>query len=81
MKRGVEITYLHFYQQRTGQEKITTLVEKLAPYNNYSQTIYLVNTQSLLREISHISQSKYRLAILKRMFVRLANKLQAEKKE
>ncbi|CAG8499831.1 31279_t:CDS:2 [Gigaspora margarita] len=78
MKRGCEVIYLHFYYQTEGQEKILALGEKLQPYNNYSQTTYLVNFQPFLTEIRHISQEKYRLIILKRMFVRLANRL-AEK--
>ncbi|CAG8819348.1 26982_t:CDS:1, partial [Racocetra persica] len=78
MKRGCEVIYLHFYYQTEGQEKILALEEKLQPYNNYSPTTYLVNFQSFLTEIRHVSQEKYRLIILKRMFVRLANRL-AEK--
>jgi thiamine biosynthesis protein ThiI len=72
MKRGLEITYLHFYQQQEGQEKITAIVERLSIYNNYSKVIYRVDSQPFLTEIRHISQEKYRLVILKRMFVRLA---------
>jgi thiamine biosynthesis protein ThiI len=78
MKRGCEVIYLHFYYQTAGREKILALGEKLRAYNNYSQIIYFVNFQPLLTEIRHISQEKYRLIILKRMFVRLANRL-AEK--
>ncbi|CAH1755805.1 23181_t:CDS:2 [Entrophospora sp. SA101] len=78
MKRGLEVIYLHFYYQKEGQEKILALVEKLQVYNNYSRTVYLVDFQPVLTEISHISQEKYRLIILKRMFIRLACRL-AEK--
>ena len=72
MKRGVEIVYLHFYHQKEGQKKIFELGEKLSPYNNFSNQVYLVDTRPLFTEISHISQEKYRLVILKRMFVRCA---------
>ncbi|RHZ35455.1 tRNA uracil 4-sulfurtransferase ThiI [endosymbiont GvMRE of Glomus versiforme] len=78
MKRGLEVVYCHFYQQKEGQEKIFALAEKLCPYNNYSNNIYLVDTQPLFTEISHISQAKYRLVILKRMFIRLACSLAQE---
>jgi thiamine biosynthesis protein ThiI len=46
MKRGLEITYLHFYQQLEveGQNKITALVTKLSIYNNYRSNIYLVDS-------------------------------------
>lgn len=72
MKRGLEVAFCHFYQQKKGQEKIFALGKKLSFYNNYSNNIYLINIQSLLAEISHISQTKYRLIILKRMFIRLS---------
>lgn len=75
MKRGLAVSYLHFYHQKAGQEKIFALGEKLQPYNNYSKNIYLVEVQSFFSEIRHISQSKYRLIILKRMFIRLACRL------
>jgi thiamine biosynthesis protein ThiI len=71
MKRGVEVIYCHFYHQQ-GQQKIFALTKTLSPYNNYSNKVYLVDTQPLFAEISHISQAKYRLIILKRMFIRLA---------
>jgi len=71
MKRGLEITYLHFYQQLEGQSKITALVTKLSIYNNYRSNIYLVDSWPILTEVGHISQEKYRLIILKRMFIRL----------
>jgi thiamine biosynthesis protein ThiI len=78
MKRGLEVIYLHFYHQKEGQRKIFALSEKLSPYNNFSKQVYLVDTQPLFTEISHISQEKYRLIILKRMFIRCACRL-AEK--
>jgi len=72
MKRGLEIVYLHFYHQKEGQQKIFELSEKLSPYNNFVKQVYLIDTQPLFTEISHISQEKYRLIILKRMFIRCA---------
>ncbi|MCE8159077.1 MAG: tRNA 4-thiouridine(8) synthase ThiI [Candidatus Moeniiplasma glomeromycotorum] len=80
MKRGLSVSYLHFYSQKNGQEKIFALGEKLQPYNNYSNNIYLADIQPFMNEIRHISQSKYRLIILKRMFVRLACRLAQELK-
>lgn len=78
MKRGLEVVYCHFYQEKTGQEKITNICGQLSTYNNYSNILYLIDSQPFLSEIRHISQVKYRLIILKRMFVRLACQL-AEK--
>ncbi|KLL01603.1 MAG: thiamine biosynthesis/tRNA modification protein [Mycoplasmataceae bacterium RC_NB112A] len=75
MKRGLAVSYLHFYYQKEGQTKIFVLGEKLKIYNNYSKSIYLADIQPFLTEIRHISQSRYRLIILKRMFIRLACRL------
>ncbi|CAI2199056.1 11900_t:CDS:1, partial [Funneliformis geosporum] len=75
MKRGLEVVYLHFYHEKKGQEKIFALSEKLSPYNNFSKQVHLVDAQPLFTEISHISQAKYRLIILKRMFIRCAGLL------
>jgi len=72
MKRGLEVVYLHFYHQKEGQEKVFALGEKLSPYNNFSKQVYLIDAQPLFTEISHISQEKYRLIVLKRMFIRCA---------
>jgi len=80
MKRGLSVSYFHFYSQKDGQAKIFALGEKLSPYNNYSNNIYLANIQPFLNEIRHISQSEYRLIILKRMFIRLACRLAQELK-
>lgn len=71
MKRGLEVIYLHFYQQKDGQKKITDICQKLSIYNNYSSKLYLVDSQPFLTEIRHISQQPYRLIIFKRMFIRV----------
>jgi thiamine biosynthesis protein ThiI len=76
MKRGLEVEYLHFYvEEKTDKNKIFSLVEKLKKFNNYKGRLYLVNTKKLLREISHIELDSYRIIILKRMFLRFAEKL------
>ncbi|CAG8815140.1 5459_t:CDS:2, partial [Gigaspora margarita] len=62
MKRGCEVVYCHFYQQKEGQEKILTLTEKLSPYNNYARDIYLIDAQPLFTEISHIREERTREA-------------------
>jgi len=73
MKRGLQIVYLHFYYQSQGKEKIIKITKKLQTHNNYQTAIYFVNFNDLMTEIRYINQTRYRLIILKRMFVRLAN--------
>ncbi|MCE8163034.1 MAG: tRNA 4-thiouridine(8) synthase ThiI [Candidatus Moeniiplasma glomeromycotorum] len=80
MKRGLAVSYLHFYYQKEGQDKVFSLTEKLQPYNNYGKNTYLADIQPFFSEIRHITQSKYRLIILKRMFIRLAGRLAQELK-
>lgn len=76
MKRGLEVVYLHFYvDEETNKDKIFKLVKKLEKYNNYNNEIYTINTKKILREISHIEIEDYRIIILKRMFLRYAERL------
>ena len=76
MKRGLEVDFLHFYvDEKNDKNKIFSLVKKLKQFNNYKGNLYLVNTKKLLREISHIEIDSYRIIILKRMFLRFAEKL------
>jgi thiamine biosynthesis protein ThiI len=80
MKKGCKVVYVHFFFEKNGRDKILEIAEKLKEYNAFSDQVYFINVQSLMKEISHISKNSYRLIILKRMFVRLANYL-AEKLE
>jgi thiamine biosynthesis protein ThiI len=74
MKRGIEVSYIHFFQQTKGLEKITEIVEKLEVYNNYLKNIFFINSNPFFSEIRHIDrgQEKYKIIILKRMFIRLS---------
>ncbi|SRR5258706_1790976 len=78
MRKGCQIVYCHFYVKSQGQDKIQKIIEKLSPYNNHQDEFYLINFNNLLLEISHISQPRYRLIILKRAFIRLASELAKE---
>ncbi|WNE41656.1 MAG: putative tRNA sulfurtransferase [Mycoplasmataceae bacterium] len=76
MKRGLEVVYLHFYvDEETDKDKIFKLVKKLEKHNNYNNEIHLINTKKMLKEISHIEIEDYRIIILKRMFLRFAERL------
>ncbi|WNE41949.1 MAG: putative tRNA sulfurtransferase [Mycoplasmataceae bacterium] len=76
MKRGLEVEFLHFYvNEQNDKSKIFSLIKKLKKFNNHKGNLYLVNTKNILREISHIEIDSYRIIILKRMFLRFAEKL------
>lgn len=82
MKRGLQVQYLHFaippFTLPAALKKVETLVQILAPYNAGSKNLYICNFTNLQNELSHINKESYRITLMRRMFVRIAN-LFAEK--
>ncbi|KAF5295771.1 hypothetical protein FQA39_LY12944 [Lamprigera yunnana] len=52
--------------------------EKLAKYNHQHFSFYVCNFTMLLQELQHIKDESYKITIMRRMFMRIANQL-AEK--
>lgn len=79
MKRGLEVIYLHFATPPVTSEealnKVVKLVDALKVYNNYSSNLYTCNFLSLQNELMHISLESYRITLMRRMFLIIANKL------
>ncbi|WP_308149344.1 tRNA uracil 4-sulfurtransferase ThiI [Spiroplasma sp. AdecLV25b] len=77
MKRGLQVQYLHFatppFTLPAALKKVQKLVEILAPYNAGSKELYICNFTNLQNEISHIKKESYRITLMRRMFVRIAN--------
>lgn len=82
MKRGLQVQYLHFatppFTLPTALKKVETLVQILAPYNAGSKNLYICNFTNLQNELTHLKKESYRITLMRRMFVRIAN-LFAEK--
>ncbi|WP_342276067.1 tRNA uracil 4-sulfurtransferase ThiI [Spiroplasma endosymbiont of Nebria brevicollis] len=77
MKRGLQVQYLHFatppFTLPAALKKVQKLVEILAPYNVGNKKLYICNFTNLQNEISHIKKESYRITLMRRMFVRIAN--------
>lgn len=85
MKRGLEVEYLHFmtppFTKEESLNKVISLVEKLTLYSNEnSSKLHICNFTSLQQEINHIPLSNYKITIMRRMFIRIANKVAKKNK-
>lgn len=84
MKRGLQVQYLHFatppFTLTAALKKVQKLVEILAPYNASSKKLYICNFTNLQNEISHVKKENYRITLMRRMFVRIANAFAAKYK-
>lgn len=79
MKRGLEVSYLHFATPPITSEealnKVKDLINILKPYNNNRSNLYLCNFLTLQNELMHTSLPSYRITLMRRMFIRIANQL------
>lgn len=77
MKRGLQVQYLHFatppFTSPAALKKVVSLVEILAPYNANSKNLYICNFTNLQNELTHIGKENYRIILMRRMFIRIAN--------
>lgn len=82
MKRGLQVQYLHFatppFTLPAALKKVETLIQILAPYNAGSKNLYICNFTNLQNELTHLKKESYRITLMRRMFIRIAN-LFAEK--
>lgn len=79
MKRGLEVSFLHFTTPPVTSEeslnKVKDLIKILNPYNNNCSKLYLCNFLSLQNELMHTSLPSYRITLMRRMFIKIANQL------
>lgn len=82
MKRGLEVHFLHFATPPVTSEealnKVKSLIKILQPYNSNKATLYLCDFLTLQNELMHTSLPSYRITLMRRMFIKIANQL-AEK--
>lgn len=78
MKRGCNITFVHFQNQKAAEKnKITKLVKVLSAYQP-STTLYIIPFEDIQKEIIKIVQAKYRMIIYRRTMFRIAEKISKE---
>lgn len=78
MKRGIKISAVHFYSypftREPAKQKVIELARVLAEYNNDLE-LHIVNIGEIQETISKVCPNKFRITILRRMMVRLAEQL------
>ncbi len=80
MKKGIKLKFIYFatppHTDEKSLKKVLELIANLKHYsNNLEQKLYVVNFSLMQNEIMHISNSSYRITIMRRMFYRIANVL------
>lgn len=76
MKRGIKISAIHFfsypYTGERSKKKVVDLAEKISVYNQGSMRLYVVNFTSIQDEIRKHCPEEYRVTIMRRMMLRIA---------
>lgn len=79
MKRGLEVSFLHFATPPVTSEaalnKVKELIKILKPYNNDQANFYLCDFLALQNELMHTSEPSYRITLMRRLFIKIANQL------
>lgn len=79
MKRGLEVNFLHFATPPVTSEaalnKVKNLIKILKPYNNNKTNLYICDFLGLQNELMHTSLPSYRITLMRRMFIKIANQL------
>ena len=76
MRRGVHLSFIHFYgvASRPGESSVpvaTEIVERLTPYQ-YSSKLILIPFETIQREIVANAPEEFRILLYRRMMMRIA---------
>ncbi|WP_027063034.1 tRNA uracil 4-sulfurtransferase ThiI [Mesoplasma seiffertii] len=79
MKRGMQVDFIHFmtppHTSPEALEKVFQLAEKTARYNHQQFKLYVCDFAMLLQELQHMPDDSYKITIMRRMFMRIANQV------
>lgn len=79
MKRGMKVDFLHFmtppHTTPEALDKVFKLAAKLAPYDYQNFRLYVCDFGRLLQELNHIPDQSYKIILMRRMFMRIANEI------
>ncbi|PPE06755.1 tRNA uracil 4-sulfurtransferase ThiI [Mesoplasma corruscae] len=79
MKRGMQVDFIHFmtppHTTPDALEKVFELAKIVSKFNSKNFNLYVCNFSMLLQELQHIPEQSYKITIMRRMFIRIANKL------
>ncbi|AXK51382.1 tRNA uracil 4-sulfurtransferase ThiI [Spiroplasma alleghenense] len=81
MKRGMQVDFLHFmtppHTTPEALDKVFSLTKKISRFNQNTFSLYICDFGLLLQELMHIKDESYRITLMRRMFIRIGNKLAA----
>ncbi|AUF83368.1 tRNA 4-thiouridine(8) synthase ThiI [Mesoplasma syrphidae] len=79
MKRGMQVDFIHFmtppHTSPEALEKVFKLAEKTARFNHQQFKLYVCDFAMLLQELQHMPDESYKITIMRRMFMRIANQV------
>ncbi|WP_339020626.1 tRNA uracil 4-sulfurtransferase ThiI [Spiroplasma endosymbiont of Atherix ibis] len=79
LKRGMQVDFLHFmtppHTSKEALNKVFELASKIEKYNQANFSLYICDFYMILKELMHIKEESYRITIMRRIFIRIANKL------
>ncbi|AHI53220.1 tRNA uracil 4-sulfurtransferase ThiI [Spiroplasma culicicola] len=82
LKRGMQVDFLHFmtppHTTPEALDKVFTLAKKLERFNMSNFSLYVCDFSMILRELMHIKEESYRITLMRRIFMRIANALAQE---
>jgi thiamine biosynthesis protein ThiI len=82
-KRGLAVDFIHFvtppYTSEFALEKVRELAKKLGKYCGKSR-LYIVPITEMMEEIKRVCNNKFMITIMRRFFVRIAERIALENK-
>ncbi|WP_434343314.1 tRNA uracil 4-sulfurtransferase ThiI [Mycoplasma sp. 06067-C1-B144P-99-0482-3] len=77
LKRGMQVDFIHFmtppHTSHQALDKVFSLARQLAKYNISNFKLHICNFNLLLQELQHLIEPSYKITIMRRMFLRIAN--------
>ena len=82
-KRGIELECIHFqsppYTSQAALNKVLDLARKLSAYQSEIR-VHIINFTDLQLQINHFIPESYRITIMRRMMIRIADELAKKRK-
>ncbi|ATZ18275.1 tRNA uracil 4-sulfurtransferase ThiI [Mesoplasma melaleucae] len=79
MKRGMHVDFIHFmtppHTSPEALDKVFKLAKIVSKYNSKKFNLYVCDFSMLLHELQHMPEESYKITIMRRMFMRIANLL------
>lgn len=79
LKRGMKVDFIHFmtppHTTPQALEKVFSLAKIISKYNSKKFNLIVCDFSVLLQELQHTTEQSYRITLMRRMFMRIANNI------